>query len=386
MLTLAASLWWMSGLWAQGSYGLDILRYTETLSAVTRTSLPNEILRGLGYWFFYGRDKLGPWIESSAGLHAAAALRSCSATGSRCSRCSRPAFVRWRHRAFFILVTFVGVVIAVGAHPYDSPTPFGERVQAARDRVDRRVRAPQHGPGDAARGARARGRCSRAGVNAAVASWLAARRHRGRALALAAVVGALVIVNLPALWNGTFYGKNLQRPEEVPQYWKDAAAALDAQPHDTRVLELPGADFASYRWGNTVDPITPGLMDRPYVARELIPYGSPASANLLNAFDLRIQDRQLPPDAIAPMARMMSVGDIALRNDLQFERYRVIRPVFLWRLFMPPPTGIGEPTLVRHARGDPVHAATRSSTSRRSADRRTSRSRRRSRCSRSTTR
>ena len=45
---------------------LDILRYTETLSAVSRTSLPNEILRGLGYWFFYGRDKLGPWIESSA--------------------------------------------------------------------------------------------------------------------------------------------------------------------------------------------------------------------------------------------------------------------------------------------------------------------------------
>ena len=31
---------------------------------------------------------------------------------------------------------------------------------------------------------------------------------------------------------------------------------LDSQPHDTRVLELPGADFTSYRWGNTVEPIT----------------------------------------------------------------------------------------------------------------------------------
>ena len=37
-------------------------------------------------------------------------------------------------------------------------------------------------------------------------------------------------------------------------------------------------------------------MDRPYVARELIPYGSPASADLLNALDRRIQDRQLPSD------------------------------------------------------------------------------------------
>ncbi|MGZ6965216.1 MAG: alpha-(1-_3)-arabinofuranosyltransferase domain-containing protein [Acidimicrobiia bacterium] len=342
VLTLGASLWWMSGLWAQGTYGLDILKYTETLSATTRTSLPNEVLRGLGYWFFYGRDKLGPWIEASVDYtqrpffilvsYGVAVLALLSA-----------AFVRWRERAFFILVAFVGVVVAVGAHPYDSPTPFGSVFkQLATEST-------------AAFALRSTGRATplvvlglagllAAGVNA-VTGWLTARGHRGRALILAAAVGALVVVNLPALWNGTFYGKNLQRPEDVPQYWKDAAKHLDEQPHDTRALELPGADFASYRWGNTVDPITPGLMDRPYVARELIPYGSPASANLLNAFDLRIQDRQLPPDAISPMARMMSVGDIVLRNDLQFERYRVIRPKFLWQLFTPTPTGLETPTL-----------------------------------------
>ncbi len=69
---------------------------------------------------------------------------------------------------------------------------------------------------------------------------------------------------------------------------QDAAAALDAGDHQTRVLELPGSDFASYTWGNTVDPITPGLMDRPYVARELIPCGTARpSADLLNALDRR---------------------------------------------------------------------------------------------------
>ena len=132
-----------------------------------------------------------------------------------------------------------------------------------------------------------------AGVNS-LAAWMTEHGHRSRGLVIAIAVGVLVIVNLPALWNGTFYGKNLQRPEDIPSYWTDAAKHLDAQSHDTRVLELPGADFASYRWGNTVDPITPGLIDRPFVARELIPYGSPASANLLNVFDLRIQDRQMP--------------------------------------------------------------------------------------------
>ena len=65
LLTVVASLWWMAGLWAQGSYGLNVLDYSETLEAVTRTSFAPEVLRGFGYWFLYGRDKVGPWIEAS---------------------------------------------------------------------------------------------------------------------------------------------------------------------------------------------------------------------------------------------------------------------------------------------------------------------------------
>lgn len=339
-LTLVTSLWWMAGLWAQGSYGLDILKYTETLAAVSRTSLPNEVLRGLGYWFFYGRDKLGPWIEASAD-YTQRPFYILVSYGVAVLALASAAFVRWRHRAYFVLLTLVGVVIAVGAHPYASPTPFGD--------VFKNLATSS----TAAFALRSTGRATplvvlglavllATGVNV-VARWLTEHGHRTRGLVIAALVGVLVIVNLPALWNGTFYGKNLQRPEDVPGYWNDAAAYLDAGNHDTRVLELPGADFASYRWGNTVDPITPGLIDRPYVARELIPYGSPASANLLNAFDLGIQNRQLPGPAVAPMARLMSGGDIVLRNDIQFERYRVIRPTFLWQLFDPPPPGLGRP-------------------------------------------
>ena len=74
-----------------------------------------------------------------------------------------------------------------------------------------------------------------------------------------------------------------------------------ARGEGTRVLEVPGTDFASYRWGNTVDPVLPGLIDRPYVARELIPYGSAASANLLDAFDHRMQEGTLDAEAIVPL-------------------------------------------------------------------------------------
>ena len=48
-LTLGTSLWWIAGLRMQGTYGLDVLKYSETVAAVARTSTPNEVLRGLGY-------------------------------------------------------------------------------------------------------------------------------------------------------------------------------------------------------------------------------------------------------------------------------------------------------------------------------------------------
>ena len=47
----------------EGRYGLNILRYTETVEVVARTGLPFEALRGLGNWFFYGRDAVGPWVQ-----------------------------------------------------------------------------------------------------------------------------------------------------------------------------------------------------------------------------------------------------------------------------------------------------------------------------------
>ncbi|MGZ6954727.1 MAG: alpha-(1-_3)-arabinofuranosyltransferase domain-containing protein [Acidimicrobiia bacterium] len=339
VLTVASSAWWMSGLWAQGSYGLDILKYTETLRAVSRTSLPNEVLRGLGYWFFYGRDKLGPWIESSA-TYTQRPLMILISYGIPFLALASAAFVTWRYRSYFVTLVVIGVVIAVGAHPYDTPTPIGALFKhlAATSTAAFALRSTGRATPLVILGLAA---LVGAGTSA-FTDWVGAVRWARVPLRVGVpvVVGALMVVNLPALWNGTFYGKNLQRGEDVPAYWHQATKYLDRQSHDTRVLELPGADFASYRWGNTVDPITPGLMDRPYVARELIPYGSAASANLLNAFDLRVQDRALPSTALSPLAQLMGVGDYVLRNDIQFERYRVLRPQFTEALFTPAPSGL----------------------------------------------
>ena len=44
-LTFAASLWWIAGLWAQGSYGIDILKYTETVKTVATVLTVSVYLR-----------------------------------------------------------------------------------------------------------------------------------------------------------------------------------------------------------------------------------------------------------------------------------------------------------------------------------------------------
>jgi arabinofuranan 3-O-arabinosyltransferase len=329
VLTALTSLWWMAGLLMQSAYSLPIVEYTETVRAVARTSTPNEVLRGLGYWFFYGQDKLGPWIEASEN-YTQNPLRIAVGYSIPALAFLGLLFVRFRHRAFFLLLLLAGLLIAVGAYPYDDPSPLGALFKAFAEESS------------AGLALRSTGRAAPLvvlalavaigmGVNAVVAS-LHRRGHGWRALGPAALVAVLAVANFPALWDGTYYGSNLQRPEEIPDHWQAAIGHLDAAGDATRILEVPGADFASYRWGNTVDPITPGLTDRPYVARELVPWGSAAGQDLLNAFDRRLQEGVADPDGVVPIARLLGAGDVVARYDVQHERYDLVRPRFLRRV------------------------------------------------------
>lgn len=339
VLTLVTSLWWIAGLQMQGTYGLDILKYTETVKAVALASSPNEILRGLGYWFFYGGDRIGPWIEASNRYTQRPAVLL-AGYGLAVVCLLAAGLVRWRHRAFFVGMLVVGMIIAVGPSPYAHPTPIGAAFKAFANNSS------------AGLALRSTGRAVPlvvlaltvllgVGVNAAVRSMR--RRGHGRVgIALIGVVMVLVVVNLPAVFDGSFYGRNLERPENVPAYWIQAAKYLDSESDATRVLETPGSDFAAYTWGNTVDPIIPGLMDRPYVARELIPYGTAGTADLLNALDRRFQEGVADPAGVTAVLRRMGVGSVVLRNDIQYQRYNLVSPRDLNRLFAQIP-GLGEP-------------------------------------------
>jgi hypothetical protein len=323
VLCFFTSLWWIAGLVLQGGYGINYLDVSETVRTVAEGSSPTEVLRGLGNWFFYGGDAVGPWIPQAVDFTQKAWLLAASfalpllALGAA-------AVTRWRHRAYFVALLVIGTVAAVGAFPYDSPSPLGALFKSWATGSTAGL-AMRSTPRAVPLVALAIAILIAAGLEA-----LAARATlRWRAAAVVVVIGLTLLTFVP-VWRDGYIAERSSR-EDVPAYWEDATATLEGEPHDTRVLEIPGSPGAAYRWGTTSDPITPGLMDRPWVARELIPYfGSPAAANLAIALDHRMQEGTFEPESLAPIARLLSSGTVLLRSDLEWERSDTPRPRMLW--------------------------------------------------------
>ncbi len=316
-LTLATSLWWMAGLVMQGRYGIDILAYTETYQTVSNASSSTEVVRGLGYWFFYGTDALGPWFESAVTMTESVPAVALS-FAIPILALAAALWTRWRYRVFFVGMAIIGLVVSVGAYPFDRPSPYGSLFTAWTTTSSGLAfrSTPRAIPLLALAVATFLG----AGVAA-----IAERRPSIRLVPATVAIG-LVIANLSPLWTGDMLDKFMERPGDIPEYWQQVGDELSAGDHRTRAMEIPGVEFASYRWGSTVDPITPGLTDRPYAARELVPWGSPASADLTNAIDAPLQEASFDPAGYATLLRLLGVGDLVARNDLEYERYRSPRP------------------------------------------------------------
>ena len=320
----------------QGKLGADVLAYSESLKSVSFTSTSTEVWRGLGYWLTYIRDPYAAtttagadYMTSSKVILAGFLLLILGVAGL--------VAVRWRQRRYAVALVVTGVVLGVGVHPIDHPSPLMRR--AARRR---RVRA---GPGAALQhprrararaGARARHRhgrpgppglasldrrASRAGSRAA---W--AGRVPWRALATAGVL-VLALVNLPVLTHHALVDPALERDEQPPAAWTDAAAALDAAPPGYRVLELPGAEFGAFRWGYTVDPPLPGLTEP---AARHAGTSCPSAARARWTSCTRSTTASRPgvaeTSAVAPVARLLGADTIWLPGDAAFDRFRTPRP------------------------------------------------------------
>ncbi len=319
--TVGVSLWWAAGLVSQARYGIPVLDVTENLRQVAAVSRPADLLRGLGNWFLSGSDRLGPWLDQ-ANAYRYDRLVTFATFAVPIAGLVAAAAVRWRHRAYFIALVVVGTIVGVGAWPYDDPSPIGSMFKTLIGR---------NGAAAALRNTPRVAPLIVLGIAGLIAAGVSAL-HRKKVLELGSAVAVCVVVAVAFLpvWRHGYLSERILRDEDVPAYWHDVASTLDRGDDGTRALELPGSLFAAYRWGNTVDPITPGLTDRPWVARELMPFGTRGSVDLLAALDRQMQSGTFEPAALAPLARLLAVGTIVDRNDLQYERYDTPRPRDVW--------------------------------------------------------
>ncbi len=334
-LTVAACLWWMAGLEVEAAYGVNVLKYTETVPSTSATSNPVDILRGLGYWYFYGSDHLGPWNRASvrftqniAQLATSFAIPVVAVVAA--------AFVRWRERAYFLILLFVGLVLSVGPFPYADPTRIGGWLKAFMTDTT------------AGLALRSTDRATPLVLLALVmllgcaltALWL---RISVAGIATSVVVAGLVVANMPAILSGDFIANDFTQPASLPSYQLAAIHHLNATHPGTRVFAIPGNDFASYRWGNTVDTPQPASLDRSFVTREQQIMGSMATADMLYATDAPLQAGTANMNALAPMARLMGAGDLMVEYDQQYEHYGVPQPQLLALQLLQTPTGLTHP-------------------------------------------
>jgi arabinofuranan 3-O-arabinosyltransferase len=335
-LVVLTSLWWVIGLQVEAAYGINILKYTETLSSTSSASSPFESLRGLGYWFFYGRsDQTGNWTQAAVSYTQTLWLIGFTFLVPAMAFAAATV-LRWRKRSFFILLLVLGMVLAVGPYPYFTPTGVGSLFKAfmsettaglALRSTDRAVPLVLL----------ALAVLLGAGVTAV------AGRYPRAGLTVAGIAAISVAVAWAPGWTGDTVVHGLTQPASPPSHILQAAKALNASHPGTRVFAIPGNNFAAYRWGDTIDTVWPALLTRPFVTHEQQTMGSLPTADILEAVDTPLQEGVLDPRALAPMSSLMSVGDLLVQYDQQFERYNVPDPRVIARSFHPTPPGLSHP-------------------------------------------
>lgn len=312
VLVVAVSAYWIVPAFLGRDGGIAVARTTESTDAVSFTSSFAEVLRLLGMWTLYGRqgDKLfqpnlasyltNPFVVVATFAVPAAAFLSAWRA-------------RVRARSFGILLVAVGVPVMVGLFPVDSPSPFGRLIEAAfRDipgaiafRTTNKI-GPLVALGYTILIA--------AGV-AAVAPRIAGWRSRARVAATAAALTVLAVGVYPA-WSGDLFPRGL----DVPDYWHEAADALNSGPDSQRVLMLPGEALANYRWGiDAAQDVGPFLLSRPFVHRSTVHDGSVFASNFLAALDVPLNAESMPAGGVSAMARYLGAGDVLVRNDMAWE-------------------------------------------------------------------
>jgi arabinofuranan 3-O-arabinosyltransferase len=336
VLSLFACLWWIAGLMVEAGYGVNVLKYTETVPSTSATSNASEVLRGLGYWYFYGSDHLGPWTRAAVRFTQDIWLLATSYAVPVLALVAA-ALLRWRERSYFILLVVVGMVLSVGPFPYTHPTAVGGVLKAFMTDTT---------AGLALRSTDRATPVVLLGLTMLLGSGVTAlyRRFTLVGVVTALLIGALVIANNPSLFNGDTIANNFTQPAKLPSYQMQAIDHLNKTHPGTRVLAIPGNDFASDSWGDTIDTPQTASLSRDFITREQQILGSIPTADTLYAMDDPIQEDVANDNALAPMARLLSAGDLMVEYDQNYAHYGIPQSQLLALQLAQTPLGLTDPT------------------------------------------
>jgi hypothetical protein len=312
--------------YAQGSLERRLF-ITETAEAVAVATSWSEVYRGLGNWLTYfnfggeiARPNFSDFLDNPL-VVAATCLVPLVAMASLL----RPSALLAR---LAVPLAIVSLIVVVGLHPVGDPSPSGRLFGEILDRYPNSL-------------------AFRATVKAA---WLwaltvavlfgavvAAVEHRCRTVRDARlrrplrslVVGGAVAMLVAASWPAWTGNLQLFGVDEIPDYWFESVAWLEANP-EGQVLVLPGTPQPVYRWGDPGDDILDSVIRRPFLTPNFLTQGTtPTTNNLLWEFQQRLGSEFANQSDYATILRRLGVRYVVIRNDIAWTNPGVLRPASL---------------------------------------------------------
>lgn len=319
LAVLAATFWWLVPLFILGRYSPPFMDYIETAGVTTRVTDTVTVLRGASHWLAYGRSWDAGAQLAMDRLPIVATLVVAGLGLAGLARRGMP------HRRFLVTGLILGVALVALGHV---GTVDGLFAAAQRDFLD--------GAGAPLRNVHKFDVVLRLPLVLGLAHLVELGRRRAaiagpgwhRARKQAAVVGAAAVAGIvgvasPAFAVGLPPDGSVR---EVPGYWREAGAWLDARLGDGRVLVAPGARFPRYTWGSPADEITQPLLDSSWAVRNSIPLTPPTTIRLLDAIESTVATGAGSAGLADVLARS-GVQYVLLRSDLDYGASRAVRPV-----------------------------------------------------------
>lgn len=348
-----ASVWWAVPLLLLGRYSPPFLDWIEAAAITTGQNDPTSVLRGTSHWVPYLVDAQGPvwpagWqLVSSRSVVAGTAVVTLMAFAGLLSR-------RLPERAFLVMVLSAGLALTGMAH-VSSEGVGGLAAVELRALLDGSL-APLRNLHKFQPLVTLPLMMGLAHVLERVWEVRPRTVRMGRVwvpVAAGSTAALLAVAAAPAVTGSLVGGRSYL---EIPDYWQEAAAWLNAQ-EDGRALVVPAASFGVYFWGRTQDEPLQVLDTQSWAVRDAVPLSSAGNIRLLDEIGRHLEAGAASEGLGAALGRA-GVRWLVIRNDLNFRATRATIPILLHQA-LGAPTGLSlaavfGPTLSAFATGERI--------------------------------